>query len=1422
MTETAFTEFGKIKNFEIIVQRTSTKEESNTLSSVNIDLHADDSHVNLYAFHRTSLSSPWVTDELVNTQINVKDIDIQGFKSDISSHESKSVNIQFNCDEDKSISKVQIAKNLFEYTCSIAVGVYVKEKPLSKEIERASIQEKKIMKRGAIYRIQYNEAQTHILIHENHFEQFKIDPNDSILLQFNFHSINHQSVVNVIFELQVAYGGAVVFFSRTSRNPCEGEAKEVPDVFGKPVTTSDLEKVVYGAGGVEAADLTGTYYLCVKSDGEPTSLGIVPRLLNSTQNVTHSLTENNIQVIPPNQNIMGSIKDSASPLIFGFRAQLDKQQEEFITIHVIALKGNPKYRITASNNDKLPKITQDHWNVIGDTLTISSADRMVDSNSLFVVSISVLNDSHTSLGSENKFMVSYNFGSKHTLLRPGLPFITTFESGKNIHYFRLEFASSRKNLTLLKTSLGGTATLFVSFSKKNEYPNSNTSDVMVEDGKVGFFMSESQIKDHCKDSAVCDVYLTLVSLNPHSRILLQYATDREYFLVHQSTYIDLPSFLRGPEQSLRFLYQIPKENSTKILLECANNFKQYNVFVKFDRTKDVYDFPNNQSNDRSFSTAMPQEYTQEDFKQNEVMLVTISSDMAYSWFGRIYRGEELTFTAAGRIVVTDGEVHLRRGERVTGQCQQGHWSYFKLHHHSPDNIVLNFESYSYNAFIFVSKTKYEVSSSNKTTAGFQNFLVRSYFQTDANVVISPDHLQKGDVIQGDYEVSVFCRGPGRFGILYNAENTMFTNIALNSPQSIKVHPMLNTYVEFVNTGPEAKLHITFRSSKSRLQVYHITVNVNPSEQIPKEPVLPTPERFSYKYVSKHEGGIGSIVIPVDSEYYCIGCRHILLILSNNEDTVDIVIKKNLPYSLTCLEDGKELISVLEKKEAENYYLFTRPRSILTSLELQILKGNITVEYSKYPSFPKENTTTIQQWQNDEYFTISFPNMDSSPFTPMFRLDKRYLRITGNDEVNKYIVTYAETNKVVKLSSGIRKQAALSFGFKKSFYIEVKAGQHIEMIITINRMYSGLDFDFKDVEKSMNRLVKIYSANNVGEVYSNKLSTRVKNVRKDLFNHQLTVTFEAPNDGCVVAEVNNVLGTPISFTVEYSSGLKVLDAMHNSVGMLSEKSPNVTYKIDIDNTDQVATFNIHQCMQPIKVFWEMQALDDNGNLQESPQEVLYDRYISQREVKLYRKGTLFITFQRPPQQSIKGGDSGVDSEGEDQTEGVLPTIYNFRFNIRSPNSPLSKVDKKSFIVRNYGSHDNQLIVLDGSVVFRKLGVMNEDRLLKDFNIFINYTLYVADNQKVLEYRKNCDGFAFDYASLYFGENKIYTKSYSELLTFEDYTKKQEKRKHDEQNKMPANPLEDLLTLTPEVFGFQETFKASIVARVLVYPRNVVNN
>lgn len=219
-----------------------------------------------------------------------------------------------------------------------------------------------------------------------------------------------------------------------------------------------------------------------------------------------------------------------------------------------------------------------------------------------------------------------------------------------------------------------------------------------------------------------------------------------------------------------------------------------------------------------------------------------------------------------------------------------------------------------------------------------------------------------------------------------------------------------------------------------MTLYALGTNTNQVYNLTAWETLPYPsiEVHDFEHTSRHKGGIGQMVISKDEELYCENCRYMIMIMSDQDDTLEVTVRKRMLNILMRLEDGTEQFGVLKQNENDAFRLLIPPWRAGAGIELQVLAGNITLEYSEDPSFPIETTNRIKQWQPLEYFNVHINHLSGD--NP-FQYRNSYIRVIGQNLINKYILNYVEDNHVMEIVPSIARKGYLSSGYSKTYYLK---------------------------------------------------------------------------------------------------------------------------------------------------------------------------------------------------------------------------------------------------------------------------------------------------------------------------------------------------------------------------------------------------
>lgn len=1410
--ETVFSPYDTVKNFEIKYKRYGNIGEVQPETTIAVNMHSNNAYVELFGYHRLKGTDPILTFSDVTSEAGRKSFN--KFVAQTGSHEEKTIKITFVCDQLSAMSSHEVSKGIVLYECSLMIGVLPLNKmPSYKQIGESDAQ-RAIEQKGATYEISYHVEGAHTILHMNRFSVFRLAPDERRLLMFGFNGHLIDEVDGLEFNYQGMYGQVDIIINPKVRDPCSPEA-EIGSL-KKTISGTQHQKVVFGSNDIAVSDLRGTYYVCIRASNVLSSVGITVKPINS-KSIHTSDVQLSLQHIPPNQNMIGELVNPQFPLRFSFHANMDSSNEEYITINLNRISGPGKYRIVVSNNGMTPNPSQNYWNVVSDTLTIHSTDKMFKKSAQYIVAVYLL-AGVGSQGSVHKFSISYNYGNVHTLLKEGEQFSTILEPKLERRAFRIEIPSKAKELMFLKTVIAGKCATMISFDEKNQFPIPAKSDIAVPPANKGFHLDEESLKKYCPkiETENCHMYLVLQNWEANTKVNLAYTTGRVPITLHDHTYMDLPTFMNGgTAQSWHFVYHIPVELRHNFTLSCENIFNPYICYIKFVKGTEEFVFPTESSNSLKLNASNRYlEIKEADYGTADTMLITVTSGEAPGFFHMYNKGLNYHFVATGRISLVSNTHHLHIGQRKKFTNEARTWQYFKIYHRSHENIDLNIESYSGFCWIAVWK---DVEHKN------QNYIKRTYGQLEKDLIITPADLKNGDQIQGEYEVGVYCPNGGRYGLIYRPVNGNFFEVSLNDMTSINCKADVDQYFEFYNYGEKANIEITFKAARSKVKLYALAVDMkNFANDNSTEIRLPTREVYSQKFSSHHEGGISNMIIHKESEFYCDYCKYIVLVHTDKDDDLELIVRKSVIGSLVTLEDAREVIGNLDKPDdnVHSYFIYVPPKRSTNGLELQIHSGNITLYFSEDPSFPKNKTSVIHQFRKDEFFRVSFPTWEKTPQHPYPFWTRRYLKLVGEANHSSYTMTYVQNEQIIPIAPMTKYKSLLSVGFKKSYFTSATENQTVQVKFSLYEIYNQHKMDYDQVRNNLADFVTFYHTKEY--VYKTGSYETIENVKSDLFEHEVTYTFDSPS-GIVVIQVENIINLPIGFNIELLNGnSRLMDKSFNTADKLSNSTRNITYRINVDESDQTAYFDFGECLQDISASY---IFTPTGEKSSPMVNKLFDRSYSQRDLHLPTKGVLEVKISIPEDHLRNDtlgknvSDTGTDDRPAFTTQTLYPTIFNFNFNLKDAKSKSrSQKRAKEYFHIDSNNGDVQLIVLDGSIRLKKVKINEIEKLLRDYNVFVNYTLYFSANGGILKHLSHCGTFGISDAEVFYQNDDYHIFSQTDLITRESYER--EKKEYEEKKiKLPKLTWQDDLVFKPRVFGFNNHYDVIAQAKVFVFPRTV---
>ena len=122
----------------------------------------------------------------------------------------------------------------------------------------------------------------------------------------------------------------------------------------------------------------------------------------------------------------------------------------------------------------------------------------------------------------------------------------------------------------------------------------------------------------------------------------------------------------------------------------------------------------------------------------------------------------------------------------------------------------------------------------------------------------------------------------------------------------------NQYLTFNNYGTPSDIHINFKSSRAKVQLYVTAIDYSKIEKLSQEEEIsmPTVDKKDFYKESKHSGGISQLVISKEDPLYCAFCKYRVLVLVDVDDSVEFTAKKHFDGFFSKLDDGLEQFGVV--------------------------------------------------------------------------------------------------------------------------------------------------------------------------------------------------------------------------------------------------------------------------------------------------------------------------------------------------------------------------------------------------------------------------------------------------------------------------------------------------------------------------------
>ena len=149
--------------------------------------------------------------------------------------------------------------------------------------------------------------------------------------------------------------------------------------------------------------------------------------------------------------------------------------------------------------------------------------------------------------------------------------------------------------------------------------------------------------------------------------------------------------------------------------------------------------------------------------------------------------------------------------------------------------------------------------------------------------------------------------------------------------------------------------MTFESDNSNVRVYAVPNDSKKPKIGSDQETLPSANYYSWKAATATNGGIGKLVIPGTASNLCVQCEINVAVESTIAETVDFFVRKKSAFSFIYLYLGRVYPINLFKDEAEKMYFNIQKNEREFSINVKVLKGSISIEYSTSSKFEPDQT-----------------------------------------------------------------------------------------------------------------------------------------------------------------------------------------------------------------------------------------------------------------------------------------------------------------------------------------------------------------------------------------------------------------------------------------------------------------------------------
>ena len=1328
---------------------------------------------------------------------------LQGFQAETSTHSHKELSFTFDCNAKTAISSNKLSGGLVEYLCAIDIGVYPMSPQDLADDQNKTLEKTYVEGAGASYELSYEIDGIHTLLYSNHLTVCKVPPLEEKLYQFNVHehSVEGDSLA---FIIQMAFGSVEVKVSKTERNPCH--PTNATNVYSQAASNNHFATLKFGKGGFGLPSLEGSYYICVKSLDLAASLLLMP----SPNLGTNSLFSNlggSVLHLPPNHNMIGEISDTSSNLQFSFNLNLDPKQDEIVTINVSPIKGHALFRITATTSGFEPNSNQTYWNVVGNSLAISSKDPTFKPKAEYRVKISVPYGNEYKVAGAHRFMVSYSVGAKDVLLAEGLPYLGQLTPKKSEFKFRIRVPPSSKNLTILKSYIDNP------YKVDGYLKGNSTYTFNISYSQGGYLFDETMLRNFCPELAFkeCNIYLKAFSEKPNCTYLVSYSVNNRPFVLHHNYGYFLPQSPTMDVYKMYFIYHISSIKRDKnFTLDCENPYSNIRCYVKFVNDGTDFSFPTA----TSFTKVLLGEFASVDigpanYENNNVMLVTVDLIPSFQVHEIILKSLHIyAFTLKGSIRVSAGPRKLLPGKPYKGKLRENAWKHFLIHHSTSENIVINFESSFSSCRLYVSK-----GHNAKVTVG--KHLVSSMAFSEKNVVINPSMLATGESIIGYYTMGVQCFSNSTYRLMYKPSASENYEIRLNELTTLEFTPDEKQYVEFLNYGPIADFEISFRSTKADVNLYvkvsdPIAIDKNDTSKDKEEqsPSLPSDENFDFGTDWEFSmRGTGKITVEKNDPKYCQYCRFIVLVKVSEADKVDLLIRKSTPEWPTPIFDGEEQFSVLNANETAYYVVEAMRLQEAVSALISLQFGNLEISSSSYNFSGVASSamsTDVLKGYNKQ---TTLYDMPADRFTPA----KMYLYFKAL-EYSRFTVNFAENNVHQHIEPTVPYRAVLGGGNTKVYTMSTQDVEAVQVLFRVSSLSTKAPSNIDDEEARLaisKGMVKVFQADSDIDVIMGRYFEVPTHLRIDRDVNRFELKF-IPSKKISVIKIKNPQPYEIHYEIEFGTRLLTYTKQGETVvSALHPFIPFQVYSIPVRHERSTLKLEVHECVEHLVV---RSAYRPSGRSSESGA-IMFDKYIDKRTMELNEgEGVLELTFMIQDAFEDTNRPSFFPPKAKDIK---YPSVFSFSYTLEN-NDDKEAITSDRFKIR---SEDGTIQVhdLDGGVSVKKVVVDDLDGLLNNHNMKITYTLILTRKAGLLNHLIHCGKYALADAKQYHGSDDYHTFTVEDHVTFFSVVEERRKAASSQYFRTPGS---DQIKITPSMTAWGDRYEAAVIAKILVYGKQVV--